>query len=95
MNSADIITVQDLDHMAKRYKVCDSDGREIGEKAGEAEYRKPVYDKYGRRRFDKWDSFESRNYKGKPPWFTAEVQGLEASSGVLKIIVRRRVNERG
>lgn len=50
MNSADIITVQDLDHMAKRYRVCDSDGREIGEKAGEAEYRKPVYDKYGRRR---------------------------------------------
>ena len=93
MNSADIITVQDLDHMAKRYRVCDSDGREIGEKAGEAEYRKPVYDKYGRRRFDK--CFESRNYKGKPPWFTAEVQGLEASSGVLKIIVRRRVNERG
>ena len=59
MNSADIITVQDLDHMAKRYRVCDSDGREIGEKAGEAEYRKPVYDKYGRRRFNKWDSFET------------------------------------
>lgn len=95
MNSADIITVQDLDHMAKRYRVCDSDGREIGEKSGEAEYRKPVYGKNGRRRFGKWDSFESRNYKGKPPWFTDEVQGLEASSGVLKIIVRRRVNERG
>ena len=42
MNSAGIITVQDLDHMAKRYRVCDSDGREIGEKVGEAEYRKPV-----------------------------------------------------
>lgn len=95
MNSGGIITVQDLDRITERYRVCDADGREIGEKVSKTEYRKPEYDKYGRRRFDRWASFESRRYKGRPPWFTAEVQRLEAGAGALKIIVRRRENERG
>ncbi len=95
MNRGDVITVQDIDRIAERYRVCDADGREIGEKVSKTEYRKPEHDKRGRRRFDRWASFESRRYKGKPPWFTAQVQRLEAGTGVLEIIVRRRENERG